>query len=130
MCVCFRLEETDLKDATLENILIQDSDNITDESEVSKKSKGKTLYKTVTESDQVMNDVCAIAYVSCLESLAQMNIPGKCKVKGCTEEYALHVNTVGTAVYMKWVIIFCNSTFFHTHLLQWRSVWKVTTIMC
>lgn len=64
--------------------------------------------KRVRSNDEIgtlLQDHPALVFTSNLLELATTRVHYKCKVNGCTEDVRVTLDTVSSAVYLKWVRI-------------------------
>lgn len=55
--------------------------------------------------EQLTENTTALVYLNQLRVLANMKVPKCCPVIGCGEDLDISVHHVGSAVYLKWVIL-------------------------
>lgn len=83
----------------------------------------------VQDADEVLNDSGAIAYESCLRTLANLRIPQHCTSQNCDSDVNLQSVRIGTAMHLTWVclcqlllwMLLMNFTLISLLLLSWLT---------
>ena len=86
-----------------ENVAVDEGDNAEDITlDVDESSKGSSIIYCEQEN---LQDMCYLAYESCLKILAEARIPTKCIKKRCkSSKICMQTKKIGTAIQLKWVI--------------------------
>lgn len=80
---------------------IDDGEDVISEADVT----GPGLQRILSFEDHnlVTDDETFFVYLSPLLTLAQVHVPGLCSVEGCKTPVHIKSETIGSALYLKWV---------------------------
>lgn len=72
---------------------------------------GPGLQRILSPDDHhiLTDDQAYLVYLRPLITLSQVQIPGQCSMEGCRQSVEIKQDTVGSALYLKWVSSGCKS---------------------